>query len=314
MKNNSLKFLIHIGFHKCASSWLQNEFFANTEVFNPITKKGLLPDLSKEFITDPDGNTYNSFELEAQLDNRLTQIEALAEEGAIHVISDERLSGNPHSGGLDGKQIAERLSIRIPDSKILVVIREQRSWLLSNYFQYLSSGGTFGLKKYLNTKYDGKIPMFSPNHIKYHYLIQYYQRKFGKDNVIILPYELLLQDKNQFGKELCSFLMIDSFDISSFKSNATRNYFVRYYFRHFNYFITCSSLNNYSFLYNKYTATLIKFILKVMRFLSPNILDQRIKKRLNRYINLWMSDRYKSSNQITQSLIAKNLIDFGYDL
>ena len=91
--------------------------------------------------------------------------------------------------------IAKRIKNKFPYAKILIVIREQTSWLLSNYFQYLSAGGTHNLKKYLNTKYDGKRPGFAPNHIEYHRLIKDYQSKFGSKNVLVLPYEIFDSDK-----------------------------------------------------------------------------------------------------------------------
>ena len=48
-----------------------------------------------------------------------------AESDSTPVLSAERLSGNPHSGGYDSLQTAERLHRLFPQAKVLVVVREQ---------------------------------------------------------------------------------------------------------------------------------------------------------------------------------------------
>ena len=51
------------------------------------------------------------------------------------VLSDKRLSGNPHSGGFDAARIAGSPHEHFPGVNILVVIREKRSLTLSCYYQ-----------------------------------------------------------------------------------------------------------------------------------------------------------------------------------
>lgn len=63
----------------------------------------------------------------------------------IFVMSNERLSGKPHSSGFDSFIIARRIKSIFPKGKMFLMIREQKTFLLSNYFQYLSCGGTFVL-------------------------------------------------------------------------------------------------------------------------------------------------------------------------
>ena len=70
--------------------------------------------------------------------------------GLIPVLSYERLSGNPHSGGYDSKEIANRLVQVFPDAKILIVIREQKDIILSTYKQYIIEGGACTVKRYLH--------------------------------------------------------------------------------------------------------------------------------------------------------------------
>jgi hypothetical protein len=61
--------------------------------------------------------------------------------GLIPMVSSERLSGNPHSGGYDSAVLAERLHQVFPGARVLVMIREQRSMILSSWAQYVRVGG-----------------------------------------------------------------------------------------------------------------------------------------------------------------------------
>ena len=187
--------LIHIGYHKTATTWLQQKLFiTESEVFEPMSmlRKGH-SSLAKHFFYDDEQYLLSPFEYnEARIQKEIESIKGSNDKLIlkIPVISHERLSGNPHSSGFDAKKIASMLKSTFPKAKILIIVREQKSFILSNYFQYLSIGGTCNLNKYLNTKYDGKRPFFSPNHIKYLPLITEYYNLYGKNNVLVLPYEM----------------------------------------------------------------------------------------------------------------------------
>jgi hypothetical protein len=53
------------------------------------------------------------------------------------VITDERLSGNPQSGGYDSRELADKTPRTFPDSKMLIVVREQTAIIYSSYKQYV---------------------------------------------------------------------------------------------------------------------------------------------------------------------------------
>jgi hypothetical protein len=233
----------------------------------------------------------------------------------IRVISHERLSGNPHSSGFDSSLISQRIYKTFPNSKILIVIREQTSWILSNYFQYLSIGGTHSLRKYLNLKYDGKRPGFSPSHIKYHYLIKHYYDRFGKDNVLVLPYELLNFDRKIFLKSLGNFLETDlsnetpNFDL---RVNTKSNHYLNYKLRILNPLISPSSVNNNSGYYNSFIKNIILSAIKIINLGIPERKNESFKMRLKKEVIEWADGRFHLSNQITQEIIGINLEEFGY--
>lgn len=119
-------------------------------------------------------------------------IEKAQQEGLVPVLSAERLSGNPHSGGYDSKQIAERLAATFPEARVLVVIREQAQMLVSAYKQYVKRGGPGTLEQYATSPSQQlRVPLFDFRFFEYHRLVGYYQSLFGAENVMVLPYELL---------------------------------------------------------------------------------------------------------------------------
>jgi hypothetical protein len=311
--------LIHIGYHKTGTTWLQQELFTlKSEVFIPISKsdKGH-SSLARDFVWSKDGYLLNSFDTNEQ-NIREGLCKLLKNENPkdkILVMSHERLSGSPHSSGFDSSIISKRIQKSFPNSKILIIIREQTSWILSNYFQYLSMGGTHTLKKYLNTKYDGKRPGFSPNHLEYHHLIKDYQKRFGEKNVLVLTYEMFNSDKKVFIKKLSDFVEKEIYlNPRQFntKHNAKNDNYVIYKTRWLNNFITSSSLNNHS---NRKNTVNSKLAIYSRKFLSKFILKNRNKLIKNKFmaeIDEWTNNRFNKSNGITQTLIKISLEDFGY--
>ena len=315
--------LVHIGFHKTGTTWMQNQLFvSSSDVFIPLsTKKNGHSTLAKRFIFDEEGYLLNSFDnnenaIRSDLD-ALSENRDFDDENKVLVMSHERLSGNPHSAGFDSSIIARRIKNAFPDAKILIVIREQSSWILSNYFQYLSIGGTHSLDKYLNTKYDGKRPGFSPSHIEYHRHILDYQTKFGKENVLVLPYELLIFDKTIFIKKIEAFvgksILIDDIDFGK-KYNLKKNQYLTYKFRPLNRFIHSSSVNNNSSLNSRFSSILVTKLIKLIGSFIPNGFNLSFKRKLSEKIMKWSHNRYDHSNRITQENIEIDLGKFGYSV
>lgn len=119
--------LIHIGYHKTATSWLQNELFISAnDVFEPLSKTNSgHSTLSWKFVRDEEGYL-SSFETNMEV-IRKELLKILIDKNDIKdnvfVMSSERLSGTPRSGAFDAKLIAQRLAKAFPAAKILIVIR-----------------------------------------------------------------------------------------------------------------------------------------------------------------------------------------------
>lgn len=232
----------------------------------------------------------------------------------ILVLSSEGLSGNLHTSGFDSKRNADLLKDSFPDAKIFIVIREQVSFLLSNYFQYLKGGGTHGFKKYFNIKYI-KRPQFSPTPNNYVPLIKYYQELYGAEQVCVLPYEMLHEEPKDFISKLSEFIEKDitvdddQFDISH---NSTSDHFTLYYLRFLNIFRFSNELNNHSWLCFRGTQQSAGVIFKLIKMIIPNSLNMKIRDQIRAYLENWVQHRYEKSNIELSRLINIDLSSYGY--
>lgn len=320
MNHNIDNVLVHIGYHKTASSWLQQKLFSTeSEIFESLSQGETgKSSLAKKFIYDDENYLLSPFDNnETEIVNELENITRSKKgfSSKIPVLSDERLSGNPHSGGFDAKKIAIMIKSIFPRARILIVIREQKSFIFSTYFQYLSVGGTNSLKKYLTTKYDGKRPHFSPNHINYLPLVKEYYESFGNENVLVLPYEMFRDQPSLFMSKLGNLLKVEiSLDKNTFNEivNKKRNKFLMYNLRALNAFRKSTSVNNYSMLSNRYTKKVANVIFSISGRVMPQRLDGLIKEKADRIIAKWVGSRYLKSNQEISKRIGIDLSKYGY--
>jgi len=195
--------LLHIGYHKTGSRWLRFLFFGNPQTgFGWVDKTG--PE-------HPVRRLVGARPLEFDADQSRLEFEPLVrrlvDEGLSPVVSFERFSGNPFSGGYDSKEIADRLVQVFPGARVLVIVREQRSMIVSTYKQYVREGGALPPSKFIRppTSRSMRVPWFDLRHFEYHRLLAYYRSLFGPESVLALTYEQFVADPRAFVAELASF-------------------------------------------------------------------------------------------------------------
>lgn len=205
----------HIGYPKCASTWLQNQYFPkHPEVRHwgrrngdEIDGVGLRALLWSRWICEPD------FLYDAEEARRT--IGALVDEaaGAPAIkacgLSQELLSVLLQ-GRLDVTTRAKRLADALPDGAcVVIVIREQRSWITSLYRSMVHDGGVYDdferFVEYMVVERDVS-PLAS---LMFDRMQALYADLFGGENVLVLPYELLRQDARRFTETLSTFLGVD---------------------------------------------------------------------------------------------------------
>lgn len=183
---------IHVGFPKAGSTFLQQYLKAH-------------PNVAYSF--DELNNYRNTGMFDLDLKGEL--------DGNAHVISEEQLSiwagGRSREGlelynmgyeiGAHKYRVASEISERFSDARILIVVRSPYSLLGSIYSQYLTAAGSFGLKRILDDAGELIFKLYD-----YEFVITTYQKLFGSENVLVLPFELLMDDHQKFLKTVEQFL------------------------------------------------------------------------------------------------------------
>lgn len=178
--------LIHVGYHKTATSWMQNLLFTPEHGFRQIAGHREVFD----HIVAPHGLRFDAAAARAMVGRGLAD----PGRGEVPVISSEILSGHPFFGGIGSDVYAERLKSIAPDARILISIRAQLRILPSVYMQYLSRGGTMGWAQFFAGETDIGYLAFRPEHFEYDRLVAHYQALFGAGNVHVLTQESLRAD------------------------------------------------------------------------------------------------------------------------
>lgn len=194
--------VVHIGYHKTATTWLQQRFF-------PVLGDGVAVFGHEALRRDLIGPSQLQFK--RRHCKRYVATLIAGQPGRACVFSAERLSGHPHSGGYDAAEMADRVKAAFGEAKILILVREQVSMLVASYKQYIKGRGVLTLDEYLVPPRDRRIPLFRLDNFCYHHLIEYYLKLFGGRHVLVLPYELLLHDRDGFVRRLLEYIGLDGF-------------------------------------------------------------------------------------------------------
>lgn len=190
--------IVHIGYHKTATTWFQKAIWPSLESHDWIPRK-----LTQQALLNPPGMHFDAAEARRvlELEGRTRPV----------VLSEENLSGYIHNGGLHGlvgPEMARRIQAVLPEARIVIFIRNQPDAIRASYSQYVAGGGTYGLDKYLHTyervhgalKAPFKAPAFEWEHFEFDRLIGLYDAMFGRENVFVYPYEGLKQPEALFAQ------------------------------------------------------------------------------------------------------------------
>jgi hypothetical protein len=230
------------------------------------------------------------------------------------VISNERLSGNPHCAGFDAKEIGLRIVDAFPNAKIFIVIREQCSMILSTYFQYLRKGGVSCLHTYLTRKYDGRAPGFSLSKFSYHEIVQFYQVLYGPERVLVLPYEMFSNRPDIFFskiEEMCATTIPRDLEVDRFENRPSSRLGASIT-RVLNPFLYSVSVNGYSPFCIPKAKTLRQNITGIINHIVPSKMENWFIEKKKKEIANIIKNYYTKSNEKTSELIGINLANYGY--
>lgn len=200
----SFQILIHVGLHKCGSTWLQKNMFSNPSM-KFISPWGAMASISvTEFVAiDP------LFFDPLLVRQRLAAAASFSTgvRNCIPVMSHEALSSRPHHGAYYAPVVAGRLKEVFPQSKILLIFREQVSLIHSLYGEHLRNGGRLTLNEFIGTGDEpvGFTSLCQLSFFSFDRLVAMYQSVFGVKNVLALPLEMLAEEPEIFVNSICQF-------------------------------------------------------------------------------------------------------------
>ncbi|WP_210528778.1 hypothetical protein [Rubellimicrobium arenae] len=189
--------LLHVGYHKTATTWMQNALFTPVHGYRQVLSHkevfdGLLRPHGLQFAPDA-------------MRDLIAERRAQVPDNETPVISSELISGNPFFGGRESDDYARRLRDVAPDARILVSIREQTRILPSVYMQYIRRGGTMPIARFFDGESELGYFGFAPEHFEYDRLVGLYQDLFGAENVFVLPQEGLRKAMDDTAASLAEF-------------------------------------------------------------------------------------------------------------
>ncbi len=199
MCHHSPTFIFHIGYMKTASTYLQSEVFPKIDNLLYVNNDKLLSELFSKDLLHTSPLLYDKKKVKLAFSK-------LYRFGLDVLYSEEHMTGNllepeNHTFTDTIKKISE-LNVK---TKIILVMRNQETLILSLYHEYLKLGGRHNFKDFL---YLNNSTLLIDN-LFFHKLVNLLNEKFGKDNIKLLLYEDLVKNKNNFLSEFLNFVKKD---------------------------------------------------------------------------------------------------------
>jgi hypothetical protein len=201
---------LHIGLHKTASTYLQKVGFPT----HPEIR--LLPfRLGKNIVTEFLRDSWNPGHRPVWCRDFQQMASESSGNGSVNVISEENLSGGMMNG-CNSYNLLHHIKANFQSPRIIIVLREQFSYLLSAWLHHVREGGVVSARAFLERKaspagpilYYGKISIFDK--ICYDQFIGELFQTFGRDNVKVVLYESMKVDFDEFISDLYKFIGTDA--------------------------------------------------------------------------------------------------------
>jgi len=196
-------FLIHVGYPKTGTTFLQECYFPNHSGFNFLGCSSVCQEDDFALSIMNDFSFDEPKELPFDLDADV-----------LNVFSSEVFTSgflwSGSGGGAVDFRTAHRLKKTFGNARILMVLRNQRSMIASLYFQYVVEGGVLSFSRFIEKSLNDSA-FFKLEQLQYDRLIDCYQSVFGKQNILILPYEMMVVDMSLFLAKIESFCGVEAF-------------------------------------------------------------------------------------------------------
>jgi len=225
---------IQIGFNKCGTTYFEKELYGKHHDINclQIGRCGSLESLFISKFILPDALEFDRKMFEDEFKKQYISIRKKGKINGLIFESFTFLYGRR----IDRKNIVDRLKRSFPSTKIIFPVRNQNSWLVSHYNQYIKSGGRLNFDAFIDQVLNN--PFLDGYYIDWWPLISYINKSFPK-NFYCIVYEQFEKDNQKTANQVYKFLGISNATVNlhrvnkSLKPNITKinriiNLFLKY--------------------------------------------------------------------------------------
>ena len=302
--------LLHVGFFKTASSWLQKYLFTPSFGYQHVVDAFVLQSLLV-------GPSPEAFDASSARDRLVPTARAIAAEGRVPVVSSEALSGDLLHGGRNRWQNADRLRQVFPRAQIILVAREQGALLRSLYKTLVLWGSTDSVSRLVSGV--ARRPGFDLAQLEFHAIARYYARLYGPQAVLVLPYELFRERPEAFLGHLyrhCGRDPPDPAQVKQLPLQDVVNPGEPLAFLHLQRWLNRLSFTNHrdyaGLRDNNSFEHILKRIAWHRRHARGTIFDAALEARFARQVNERLASRFVASNRELQRFCPVSLDEFGY--
>lgn len=234
MKNRAI---VHVGLPKTATTFLQNKVFPHAQFKEYLTSnKGNLRqfdwvyECNLPFLPLRMDRKKKRTRFKSKFQKILDTVTHANFEGSL-ILSSEGFAGASYDPLLNSDLSAKILAQQLPNAKILIVLRRQAEYCVSIWRQLVFKENRFREWIDFNKLYglEGSCAIVPVKYLRWDRLVQIYHENFGRDNVLVLPYEQMHLDPQGYISKLSEFLTLpSSVDIPWEKKENTFNTEAKY--------------------------------------------------------------------------------------
>ncbi|MBT05304.1 MAG: hypothetical protein CMM32_05415 [Rhodospirillaceae bacterium] len=215
--------VLFMGYSKAGSTFLQKFFQTHPQVFIDRIAARHLFSPSRVTFSEKERRQAGQAKLYISMQERLCESVIYKKPELWPQLKWESVPWNDLSKAIDiaPRKIASAWRTRFPNSKVLMVVRDQVTWLSSAYSYYLDhlQPGHRSFIDFCSTS-KGKV-LLRAGH--YDLTIQAYIDEFGPENVKVLSFTQLSENRTDFLRELCEFFDLSPMPFTAPPQNSGRS-------------------------------------------------------------------------------------------
>lgn len=200
--------VLHVGYLRTSTTKHQRDLFLHHKDIAYLGKPYPTPVLMDLVyrVTGADSAFYDPASSRQVIENVLR--ETIVPNGRVVLLSDEVMLSR-YSGDIG--RFCRRMKNLFGDPKVMIVIRRQDELLLSWLFHEIKKPYRFPLKENLETVETEMHQSTSLlHHLDYAPICRTFAEVLGRDNLLVIPYELFKNDCRRYAQTLSDFMGIDA--------------------------------------------------------------------------------------------------------